>query len=145
MASERRGRWGMMWRSGVMRVNSALGDTSHSFLWPDGARYSLHTLLGLCWYFFGHTWLNHMQPPWMSWLCTEPKTVGYQIDQTVFFSSYSRYVSLGLFPTRSFPPLFLLGDGVTQVCRLEERASWFVQTSGENVQFFSYFCFSYFI
>lgn len=75
-------------------------------------------------------WAHHISAPWMSWLCAEAQTVGYQIRtqgllfQSTFFFSH-RHVShsflsfclaLILSLARGFPPLPSLPDSLPSPC-----------------------------
>lgn len=103
--------------------------------------------------------LNHIAAAWMSWLCAEAQTVGYQIrTQGLFFhspffishhlflfsqpflTSYCLALLLSLAPTLLPPSVFsysLSGDGVTRVSRLRNQCGGLFRQPGKcSVSFF---------
>lgn len=109
--------------------------------------------------------LNHISAAWMSWLCAEAQTVGYQIrTEGLFFQSpfsishhlflFSQsllarfclsvllcfFLSLQLSsrPSSFSPPLF--GDEVTRVSRLRNQCGGLFRQPGKcSISFFCYF------
>lgn len=99
---------GMRSWSWTTRINSAFG-SCNLLLWHYGSSLILSPLVslqaqGLLVVFFLQSHmsrrseldheLNHISAAWMSWMCAEPQTVGYQIrTQGLFFHSTSYHLS----------------------------------------------------